>query len=93
MRMAALWARRLSYRSTHVVVERLPHGWRMTLHSNTVEKPTLVDGFETLLGRNAGNDELAVVLAALAAAHAETPADIALTKELHSLDLDLRGKR
>ena len=93
--MAALWARQLPYRSTHVVVERLPHGWRLTLHSSTVEESTLVDGFEALLGRHAGNDELAVVLAALASAHAETPADAALTKELHNLDLDLeqRGKR
>ena len=85
--MTVVWARELAYRSTAVVVERLAHGWRLTLNSNTVERRTLVDAFEALLGRNAGNDELAVVLAALASAHANTPADAALTRELHSLDL------
>jgi hypothetical protein len=86
--MAALWARQLPYRSTHVVVERLPRGWRLTLNSSAVEKLTLVEAFETLLGHNARNDELAVVLAALGSAHAEAPADAALTRELHSLDLE-----
>jgi len=84
----ALWARQLPYRSTHIVVERLPRGWRLTLNSSAVEERTLVEAFETLLGRNAREDELAVVVAALAWAHAEDPADAALTRELHSLDLE-----
>ena len=85
--MVALWARQLPYGSTHAVVERLPHGWRLTLRANTVERRTLVEAFEALLGHNAGNDELAVVIAALGSAHAEAPADAALTRELHNLDL------
>ena len=86
--MVALWARELPYRSTHALVERLAHGWRLTLHADSVERRTLVDAFEALLGRNAGNDELAVVIAALGSAHAEAPADAALTRELRSLDLE-----
>lgn len=86
--MTGLWARPLPYRSTRIVVERLPHGWRLTLGARTAEQLTLVDAFESLLGHHAGNDELAVVLAALASAHAEAPADAALTGELHDLDLD-----
>lgn len=61
-----LWTRELPYRSTTVRVGRLLGGWRLTLAgTRTVERRTLVEAFEDLLGRNAGREELAVMLTVL----------------------------
>jgi len=85
---SVLWRGVIPYREGAARVERLPSGWRLTLGAETVERRTLVEAFEEILGRTAGSDEVGVVLTALASAHVMAPADAALTRELHSLDLE-----
>jgi hypothetical protein len=63
---AARWTKAFPYRDTHVVVERLPHEWALTLGDQHAQARTLVTAFELLLRRPAANGELDVVLLALA---------------------------
>jgi len=57
--------RSFPYREATLEVTRLPHRWRIAVGPSTAEGLTLVDAFETLLGRHIGDEELIVVLAAL----------------------------
>lgn len=82
-----VWMSVIPYGATSVRVERLTKGWRLTLGAKVVERRTLVECFEELLGRNAGRDEVSVVVNALTSAMVAAPADTALTRELRSLDL------
>jgi hypothetical protein len=63
---ASKWEKRFPYRGRRVLVARLPDGWRVELDGQEARARTVVDAFETLLKRPAGDQELDVVLAALA---------------------------
>jgi hypothetical protein len=64
---AKTWEQTFPYRGGEVLVTRLQNSWRITLGGKAAEAKTVVDAFEELLGQHAGDPELDIVLAALAA--------------------------
>jgi hypothetical protein len=61
-----IWQQTFPYGGGDVLVTRSPGTWRVTLEAQTAEHTTLVDAFEILIRKRAGDTELKVVLAALA---------------------------
>jgi hypothetical protein len=61
-----IWHESFPYGRSAVAVTRLPSEWQISLGGRVVTSRSLVDAFESLLGRSAAQDELRVVLAALA---------------------------
>jgi hypothetical protein len=64
---AKTWEQTFPYRGGEVVVTRLQNHWRVCLGGKVAEAKTVVEAFEGLLGQHAGDPELQIVLAALAA--------------------------
>ena len=63
-----LWSQVYEYSSTSVRVARLTKGWRLERPGGrAVERRSLVEAFDELLGHRVGGDEMKVVLAALTA--------------------------
>jgi hypothetical protein len=60
----SVWQETFEYLDGKAVVSRLERGWRLRMNGTTVRAPTLNEAFESL-GKRVGDDELAVVLAAL----------------------------
>ena len=63
-----LWSQVYEFGSSSVVVVRLEKGWRVELAAGrSVERRSLIEAFDDLLGHRVGGDEMKVVLAALTA--------------------------
>ena len=60
----SVWQETFEYLDGQAVVSRLERGWRLRMNGANVEASTLNEAFESL-GKRVGDDELAVVLAAL----------------------------
>src|SRR5438067_2043803 len=59
------WEQAFPYRGGSVFVTRCGNGWALGWGKQKVQASTLIDAFETLLGRRSGGEELRIVLSAL----------------------------
>lgn len=60
------WVHPFPYQGGDAVVTRLRDGWRVDLDGTAAVAKTIVEAFENALGRNARQDEMVVIVAALA---------------------------
>jgi hypothetical protein len=62
----SIWVHSFPYRGGDALVARLRQGWRVEIAGHTAVAKTLVEAFEEALQRNARQDEVQVVVAAMA---------------------------
>jgi hypothetical protein len=61
-----IWRQDFPYGGREIVVTRFPATWRLSFGAQEAEATTLVEAFEILIRKRAGNQEMKVVVAALA---------------------------